>query len=167
MQVCSLIRFHRANKQKGVAHLHSLCVFLNKSLQLCHRNRARERDARERERDEKEAGEHRAPGPPPTFSTSHLAVRAGPAVERAGTCPPSLPLHTPTYPPTPLGENHYQIESASARGAVAAAASPLGCVYDAKHTSGTSSADTNSARTRLQTHNHLRAVCLSLRGFSV
>lgn len=45
----------------------------------------------------KEAGEHRAPGPPPSCSTSHLAVRAGPAVERAGacTCPPSLPL-----PPT-------------------------------------------------------------------
>lgn len=39
----------------------------------------------------KEAGEHRAPGPPPSCSTSHLAVRAGPAVERAGACTcPSL-----------------------------------------------------------------------------
>lgn len=41
----------------------------------------------------REAGEHRAPGPPPSCSTSHLAVRAGPAVESAGacTCPPRFP----------------------------------------------------------------------------
>lgn len=46
----------------------------------------------------REAGEHRAPGPPPSCSTSHLAVRAGPAVERAGacTCPPPLTAPAPT-----------------------------------------------------------------------
>lgn len=44
-----------------------------------------------------EAGERGAPGPPPSCSTSHLAVRAGPAVERAGacTCPPLPTLTAP------------------------------------------------------------------------
>lgn len=167
MQVCSLIKFHRANKQKGVAHLHSLCVFLNKSLQLCHRNRARERDERERERERREGGGRASRSwSAPNFQHEPFSSASWPSCRARGHVPPFTTSAHP-YLPTPLGENHYQIESASARGAVAAAASPLGCVYDAKHTSGTSSADTNSARTRLQTHNHLRAVCLSLRGFSV
>lgn len=137
MQVCSLIRLHRANKQKGVAHLHSLCVFLNKSLQPLPQKQGQR---------ERRGGGGRAPRSWSAHNFQHepFSSASWPSCRARGHVhvPPFTTSAHP-YPPTPLGENHYQIASASARGAVAAAASPLGCVYDVKHTSGTSSADTN------------------------
>lgn len=122
-----------------------------------YRSRAREM--------KEEAGEHRAPGPPPTCSTSHLAVRARPAVGRAGacTCPPPHPP-PPPLPSTPLpprGEKHYQIQSPSARGAMAAAAAALDSVDDAaEHESGTTSGETDTARARyLNARSFTRSVC--------
>lgn len=142
----------KKKKKKRDEHIVcSLCLRLpqqlNKSLQP-HWRAKRER-GREMKR---EAGEQRAPGPPPSCRTSHLAVRAGPAVERAGACtcpsPPPLPPSSQTPAPT-RRKSYYQIQSRSARGAMAAAAAAaLDCVYDADHESGKTAGGTDTARAR-------------------
>lgn len=69
--------------------------------------------------------------------------------------PPSLPL-------PPRGENHYQIQSGSARGAMAAAAAAApDSLFDAEHESGTTSGGTDTARARYIYIHHRRATSAS------
>lgn len=110
----------------------------------------------------REAGEPRAPGPPPSCSTSHLAVRAGPAVERAGacTCPP-LPSSPPHYP-CPHAEKTITKSRAGAHAERWLQQQPW-IVFTTQSTRAAQPREKRTPRARpfFKTHNHLRQVSAS------
>lgn len=160
MQVCSLIRLHRANKQKGVAHLHSLCVFLNKSLQPLPQKQGQR---------ERRGGGGRAPRSWSAHNFQHepFSSASWPSCRARGHVhvPPFTTAAHP-YPPTHPTRRKSLPNSERTRSCGCSrvtAGLRLRRKAHERHILGRY----EQARTRLQTHNHLRAVCLSLRGFSV
>lgn len=96
----ALIQVLLIESNKTVEHIfiHLLCAFVSSCINVSSSSVNQRQSAIETGRGMKrEAGEHRAPGPPTTCSTSRLAVRAGPAVERArARARVRAPLTTPT-----------------------------------------------------------------------
>lgn len=135
---------HLTLAEHTIYSLGCLFVFqqLNKSLQLLYIAKRERHRRRQREMKMMRESTPRSWSAPklqhePFSCTSWASCRARGRVY----VPPSLPL-------PPRGENHYQIQSPSARGAMAAAAAAVDCVYDAEHESGTTWGETDTARAR-------------------